>query len=243
MDKLIHGPSADQNNPDVSEATKSNDAVASDYYPLDQNNLLSDFKTLLTKPRYFFEFFSSPKRINHVVWAKVILVYLALAALNSMISFSSHSSPVFWTTKIDGFDPRMQSAMSQIFAVLGSVFGQVMVAAVPFLALITTALTATGILVCLRIVGAKNSTLSWAGIFCVLIAAQWTTIFGFIPGIGTTLVGLIPFIFSIIGLAQISRLSKLRTFFAAFLLPAILASVAVALIGIAMITLIGSVLH
>lgn len=224
MDKLIHGPSSTQ--PPQSEATTKSGGSAA-YHPMHEANVLQDFKALLTKPRYFFEFFAHPEKINHVVWAKIILVFLGLSALNSMISFSSPSS---WYTSIEGLDPRLQHFTHEFFQRFGTMISQAMSAIIPFFTLISTVASAAFCLLALRLLGGDPRRLTWTGVFCVMIAAQWTTVFGFIPGVGGALIGLLPLVFAVIGLSQVAKLSKLRTFVGAFILPALLTAITMGLL-------------
>lgn len=229
MDKLIHGPSADQESHPPSPATAGDGA----FHPLSSTNILADIKILLTRPRYFFEFFADARRINHVVWAKVILIFLGLSALNSMVSFSQ-TDATSWSASVQGFDPRFQAILQESLYTLGALFNQVFVAAVPFFTLVSTAITAALCLLTLRLLGSRSETLSWSGIFCTLITAQWTTVFGFVPGAGSILIALLPLIYGLVGLSQVSRLSKLRAFLGAFVLPGLLVILVLGLLSFAL---------
>ncbi|HVJ65548.1 MAG TPA: hypothetical protein VM901_09860 [Bdellovibrionota bacterium] len=208
------------NEPSSQPATAS---VAGSFHPLDESNLLVDFKVLLTKPRHFFEFFGHSERINHVVWAKVILVFLALGALNAMIS--TVSFPTHWSAEFEGLDPRISGQIHHGLQQLSLVAGQLFSSLAPFFTLAYTTLLAAFGLLTLRLLGANTQRLSWSGIFCVMIAAHWTTIFGFLPGVGAIAVAILPMVYTVVGLAQLAGLSKLRTFFGIYILPALIMSI------------------
>ncbi len=204
------------------------------FHPLDETNIFLDLKVLLTKPRYFFEFFVHTDRINQVVWAKVILIYLGLSALNSMVAPLTIPN---WSANIDGLDPQLSMQIHRGLQQATSVASQVFSAILPFFTLIYTAIIAVSCLITLRLLGGDSERMSWSGIFCALIAAQWTTIFGFIPQIGGFVIALLPIVYSVAGLAQISKLSKLRSFFGAYILPAVLFAIVMSILASIVISL------
>jgi hypothetical protein len=206
-----------------------------DVYPLDESNIFLDLKVLLTRPRYFFEFFAHHERINHVVWAKVILIFLGLSALNSMVA--PIEMPQQWSTDFKGIDPRIAIPLQKVINQFVVFASQLFAAFIPFFTLLYTAVITSICVLTLRLLGADPLRLSWSGIYCTMIASQWTTIFGFIPGVGTLLVAFLPIIYAIIGLAQITRLSKLRTFAGVYILPVVLMAIVGTLIITAIVTL------
>ena len=227
-------PPSEPVNTTTTATTTNGGAVVSHFHPLDETNIFLDLKILLTRPRYFFEFFANPSRINKVVWAKVILIYLGLSALNSMVS--PFSAPE-WSAQFDGLDPRVSHFLQRFMHQFAMAASQVLSAMLPFFTLVYTAIIASFCILTLRLLGGDQTRMTWSGIFCALIAAQWTTIFGFIPGIGTFIIALLPMLYSVVGLAQISKLSKLRTFFGAYIMPAILIAITLGIVASAIMAM------
>lgn len=221
MDKLIHGPSVllkNQNN--SPESGDAPDSGGKDFHNLETSNLLEDFKVFALRPRKFFEFFANKHRIGRVTWAKVILVFLGISALQSMIVFSQNSG-VSWSSEFTNFDPKTQAQISHFLEALSAISSQLFVALGSFFLLFFWSVWSLLAVLFLKLLVRNSQTISWAGVFCVFVTSSWTNILILVPYLGQLAAAIMSFVYIGIGISQISRSSFTRSMMAAYVIPTI----------------------